>query len=200
MDLAPRAVVRPEAGVSRRAQVRRLGLLVERPLPLDERQLAAVMREVAGIWQPYGIEIGWGEAARAAPDARLRVVITEATPGGEPTRLARATLGWIEFVGPGRPRDVVTVSLGAVRRLLDAARLFGRPLTLMAPALQDRFITQALGRSLAHEIGHYLCGTADHAPRGLMRERFSPAELLEPGLDAYRLDPQQRCELPGSVR
>ena len=124
-----------------------------------------------------------------APDVFLRVVIAEERPAGDASRLARSTIGWIEFLGLGRPRDVVRVSVGAARRMMEATRLFGRPLSERAHALQDRFITHALGRSLAHEIGHYLFATTDHTANGLMRPQFSPAELLESGLDGYRLDP-----------
>jgi multidrug efflux pump subunit AcrA (membrane-fusion protein) len=36
-----------------------------------------------------------------------------------------------------------------------------------------------LGRALAHELGHLLMGTAEHSPRGLMRELWSQLELRQ---------------------
>lgn len=181
--------------------VKTLELVVYRQASLDDALLAAVMEQAVRIWEPYGLAIRWTDGvAAAAPSAgRLRVVIADDGPGGDSSGVARSTIGWIEFVGPGQPRDLVSVSIAAARRLMDATRQFGRPLRSLASGLQDRFLTQALGRSLAHEIGHYLLATADHSATGLMRAQFTPPELLEPSLDAYRLEPEQACRLPNST-
>jgi hypothetical protein len=67
------------------------------------------------------------------------------------------------------------------------------------PALRERndlLLSRALGRALAHEIGHYLLGRSRHTARGLMRPHFSPSELLEPvTLQRYGLDSADRDAL-----
>lgn len=40
-------------------------------------------------------------------------------------------------------------------------------------------VESTLGRVMAHEIGHLLLGTTDHADVGLMRERWSAGELAQ---------------------
>jgi len=78
---------------------------------------------------------------------------------------------------------------------MGAARLAGRRLESLPVAVQARFMAQALGRSLAHEVGHYMLGSTGHAERGLMRESFSPDELLDSTMDLYALEDRDRAAL-----
>ena len=48
------------------------------------------------------------------------------------------------------------------------------------------FLARALGRALAHEIGHYLLGSKQHTARGLMKARQTAVDLF--GFDRSRLD------------
>jgi hypothetical protein len=94
-----------------------------------------------------------------------------------------------DVCGPGLARVWVT----QVRRLAASVRVQTFPLAGLPDALADLFVARALGRALAHEIGHYLLGTARHTPHGLMRERFTPQELLEPTTTSrYGLDRRDR--------
>ena len=173
---------------------RRLVLQVHRLASIGDRQVEAMMGQVERIWSPYGFAVSWSDAPPAAlsvSDVFLRVVIGDGGPPGDAARRALSTIGWIEFLGPGQPRDVVHVSIEAATRLMEAARLVGRPLPTLSVGLQTRFMVQALGRSLAHEIGHYLFATTSHTQSGLMREAFSPEELLDGELDEYRLEMPQ---------
>jgi hypothetical protein len=72
----------------------------------------------------------------------------------------------------------------------------GHPFMSLPKALGDILLARALGRALAHEIGHYLLGTADHTPHGLMRASFAPQDLLAAAVPPlYGLSPQQRASL-----
>jgi hypothetical protein len=46
-----------------------------------------------------------------------------------------------------------------------------------------------LGRTIAHEVGHLLLATSTHATSGLMRELWSPEELLAGRADDWVLHP-----------
>jgi hypothetical protein len=46
-----------------------------------------------------------------------------------------------------------------------------------------------LGRTIAHEIGHLLLATNRHSTSGLMRELWSPEELLASRADDWALRP-----------
>jgi hypothetical protein len=45
-----------------------------------------------------------------------------------------------------------------------------------------------LGRAMAHEIGHLLMGQASHAARGLMRPRWTRAEIVRNARADWRFD------------
>src|SRR5262249_57346217 len=57
-------------------------------------------------------------------------------------------------------------------------------------AMAEILLGRALGRALAHEIGHFLLDTREHSTHGLMRAEFTPLDLLEEATrPLYRLDP-----------
>jgi len=53
--------------------------------------------------------------------------------------------------------------------------------------VHDRELARALGRVLAHEIGHVLLGAPYHDEVGLMRPTFYPNELVDPDRARFRL-------------
>lgn len=54
---------------------------------------------------------------------------------------------------------------------------------------------QALGRVIAHEIGHLLLGTPEHSSSGLMRRLMSPDDLRVTDRDAWLFTSTQREHL-----
>ena len=64
------------------------------------------------------------------------------------------------------------------------------------PLRRQREIGIALGRVLAHEVGHVLLGApAYHDPDGLMRAMFPSDDLVRPGRSPFRLTPQSVARL-----
>jgi hypothetical protein len=51
---------------------------------------------------------------------------------------------------------------------------------------------QALGRVMAHEIGHLLLGTPEHSSAGLMRRLLTPDDLRVADRDAWLFTSTQR--------
>jgi hypothetical protein len=49
-----------------------------------------------------------------------------------------------------------------------------------------------LGRAVAHEIGHYLLGTGEHAGTGLMRAAIHPREFADPRSGTFAVDKATR--------
>jgi hypothetical protein len=45
-------------------------------------------------------------------------------------------------------------------------------------AIHDAAVGRALGRALAHEIGHFLLRTRQHSPTGLMQAMHSISALI----------------------
>jgi hypothetical protein len=83
------------------------------------------------------------------------------------------------------PKDAA--GAGPIRVSFDATErmLLRRPSS--GPFVGERDMGRALGRVLAHEIGHVLLAVAQHDRAGLMRAVFTPAELGSPDRESFQL-------------
>jgi hypothetical protein len=160
---------------------------------VDSAILSGAFEQARRIWEPYGFDVVWSaeRPSTVGPsDAALRVFVERGRPRSVHDRRGSA-IGWIEFSATGRPLDEIHLSVGEVQVLIEESRMGARRLTDLPLDLRHRFVTQALGRGLAHEIGHYLLGSKRHGARGLMRTGFLAAELLADRLDGFRLEPSE---------
>jgi hypothetical protein len=166
-------------------------LRIDRSIPPRDiaRQL---MAEAEAIWRPYGIQLEWVGANTVEPresgvsldvERRLRDVsrFEWARVLGR-TALVADTDGW-------RP---IRVSFEAVANML-AGETRRRGSTL--GVVPDLSLGRALGRVLAHEIGHVLI-SADHDRRGLMRAMLPDDQLGRPDRLPFRLT----CETADQLR
>src|SRR5262249_27666851 len=98
---------------------------------------------------------------------------------------------------PAEPCEggVVRVWLKNVRRHLASLHVAGVPFADLPEALGSVVLARALGRALAHEIGHYLLGTSAHSERGLMRAHYAPIEFSEALSPRYGLSVYERERL-----
>jgi hypothetical protein len=154
------------------------------------QDMSGVTAEVRDIWKPY-VDLDFadiGNADGSGYDDGLRLLIVDIPRTQAPDG---ATLGWIEFPTPGGPSNVITVSLPIVTRLIDESRWGGRPIKDLPAGLRRQFVRRALGRVIAHEIGHYLLRSSAHAPSGLMRGRLAAADILDRNPANIRLRPTE---------
>ena len=156
----------------------------EVPLTTAERALA----EADAIWHPAGVSLIWNRAVIRQP-ASVHVVI--GTARGTNTGDADPALGWIVFEA-GQPQPEIYVSyVNAVTLLARSAGVVG--LSQAMPILQrETYLGRALGRALAHELGHYLLAAATHTPRGLMKARPTAYELFSPSRGAFAVTAAER--------
>jgi hypothetical protein len=96
-----------------------------------------------------------------------------ATRAGDPP-----ALGWIGFSERSGPGPLILLSLTQARELVGRAERGARAMADL-PGMVARLLPQALGRALAHELGHYLLNRREHAPRGLMRAAFRPEDVAD---------------------
>ena len=152
--------------------------------------VAEVMDDVGAIWKPYlDLEFDGQEAISRPYDDHVRVAIVDRPKTGGPR--GAASLGWIDFSAPGKPSSTVTVSTAPITSLLADGNWGGRPIRELPPTFQARFVKQALARGIAHELGHYLLRSSAHASDGLMRPRLTVLDMMAPGTDLFRLQPEQ---------
>src|SRR5262249_24766161 len=78
--------------------------------------------------------------------------------------------------------------------LVESAGPFN-PLERMPRLEQQILLGRAMGRALAHELGHYLLASKAHSARGLMQGRRTTAELFATERVRFQLEAEQRSAL-----
>jgi hypothetical protein len=148
------------------------------------RLVSAIEHETDAVWRPTGIQFFWRHDTRE----------TVATPMPSPYRPLqlrveighdrhhpgewKLPLGWIVFDDPVTPEREIHLSYeNAVALLEKSDGVVGRTRTM--PVLQrETLLSRALGRALAHELGHYLLASKAHTDRGLMMAVHSAVDLF----------------------
>src|SRR5207248_358083 len=83
-------------------------------------------------------------------------------------------IGWVQF-HDGAPRPELHLSYANVVEGLTRAR--APPAAILGIRMVDEMlVATALGRALAHELGHYFLGSAVHGT-GVMQADWTPADL-----------------------
>ena len=185
----------PAAATAIRPSIR---LQVISTVRLPDRVLETITEQAAAVWAPYGVTVTATRQLVRSQDWRgewITLVIRDATrhePGrvtqGE--RLARGErrqLAGLTFAG-GMPGSRMTASWDVARELVRSAGL-----SRLADG--DTLAARLLGRAVAHELGHYLLKTRNHAARGLMRVAFTVRDVVDDDLTAFSLEPAQLMAL-----
>ena len=155
-------------------------LTTDAGLPPDAR--AALTREVDDIWRRDGVRVQWvlSSLGNASSEFALRVFVVRRERATTPAE-HQWPVGELLFDRAGTP--VAIASIAAAERVLDEATGRHEP-----ARLRDRRLGLILGRTVAHEMGHYLLNTDGHARRGLMRARIDADELADLRRGAFFLD------------
>ena len=149
--------------------------------------LADVKNEVERLWTPYGVHVEWtdGRADEIETNGLALEAILERT-----LREGRNDPMWTEvlgrsFINPQAPAwRPIRVSFEATENILER-RTGSRAKFVGIEHAHD--LARALGRVLAHEIGHVLLAAPYHDEAGLMRPVFRPDELADPDRAPFRL-------------
>ena len=157
-------------------------------------------RETEAVWRPYGVRLEWNDDG-GGPESPGSGVSLDASLEREFERRLRtkwpAVLGRVTVMPDASNLRSIRISFNATENVL-ARRTTGRP--LMAGIVVDAELGRALGRVLAHEIGHVLLGAPYHDTAGLMRDSFRPEELGEPDRGPFRLTCSSVDRLRGRLR
>jgi hypothetical protein len=151
--------------------------------------ISETLAEAADIWRTAGVTIVWsvpGDPGVAPSD--LTVTLDDRL---RPSPDGNATLGWITFAGPGLPVPHIHLSRG------NALDLMTRTSSVRdIPALwQEYLLSRALGRALAHELGHYLLKSPAHEAIGLMRAARPSSDFFSPSRAGFELTADSRERL-----
>jgi hypothetical protein len=162
---------------------------------LPETSRSELVAEATAIWARASVRLEWLAAADGSvpPASMLRVLVIPGRPSIAPAR-DRQVLG--EVVSLGRPGAVAIVSIQRAEGLVTAWR---RP-AFVPPSYHQDQVGVVLGRVVAHEIGHYLLNSREHAHTGLMRETFEIGELVNRRSGAFDLDADTMAWLQDRLR
>jgi hypothetical protein len=176
-------------------------ICIDMNLRFEEREppptlVESMKKEAASIWESYGVWLQWRTTASlarcASTQASFNVLLNQ---NPRRARSLNRILGSTHLAVRAIDQVPIYIDLEATEELLGSvsfeklARLLGR--ASFGPADVGR----ALGRVLAHEVGHVLLAARNHQPRGLMRPTFVAEDLLNPQRGFYTLSPAEVTRL-----
>jgi hypothetical protein len=159
------------------------------PTPAVRPVIAQIaVAEAADVWAPYGVTVDAAVPSRSVTDGgAVLTVIAVATHRSAVTPGWHGPLGAIAFAPGGAPATAITVFLTDIERLVAGTQVLGISEWQWPPTLREQLVGRALGRVLAHEIGHYLLRSPQHATDGLMRPLQLADDLISPSRHRFRL-------------
>lgn len=148
-----------------------------------------MIEEVDAIWKPAGLSIVWNREPVTEPS--LHVTVGPAR-GAASSRESVEPIGWILFED-NRPQPNVYVSLANAADLLEHSGGVVGHSSGMPIVERETYLSRAMGRALAHEIGHYLLASRDHTHAGLMKATRSAAEFFSTDRVRFQLSTTERA-------
>jgi hypothetical protein len=148
--------------------------------------------EVERIWAPYGVTLCWVQSANqcAGWGVRLSVVVADnLPPSASRAGHVDPVVGRILFDANGPSTDIA-LSVRAARGLIGQAKVGDQRFEEWPVNAREALVPRVLGRALAHEIGHYLLQSRDHARTGLMTPSFRPYAVTFGPTSWFRLTPE----------
>src|SRR5262245_5989320 len=169
-----------------------------------------VLEETDAVWRASGITFHWNHlragasiadaAANRSAAAALDVVIGHDRGRGPDAEHDRMPLGWITFAEPTVPGHEIYVSYeNALAYLADARGVVG-PIERMTVVEREMKLGRAMGRALAHELGHYLLASKVHTPGGLMQAVHTATDFFGYPRSGFEIDPTQRQTVADRLR
>jgi len=151
-----------------------------------------VLAEAGDIWRAAGLTIIWKRDGRVSSALRLTIGHWANRVRRDETSLP---LGWIVFDDDGAPQHAIYVSYTNAHALMDQSRGITGASDKMPRAESETLLGRAMGRALAHELGHYLLASKEHSLKGLMRAKRTAAEFFSIDRSRFDLDAGQRAAI-----
>jgi hypothetical protein len=160
---------------------------------ISPTQVTRILQEAAAIWRAAGVDIVWQRndgTVAATPSVRVTIGNWRGKGLTEDKTMA---LGWIVFTD-GAPEKEIYVSFTNAELLLDESRGSVRP-SLMPRGERETMLGRAMGRAMAHELGHFLLASTAHGPRGLMQAKRTATEFFSTDRSRFELEPRDRASV-----
>jgi hypothetical protein len=136
--------------------------------------------EASAIWEGEDVYLRWPPSRDASPchgvHGSLDVLIEDRAASGRTG--SRIVLGSTHLVPERIDHVPIRVDYDETEQLLETLLVSQRVMLLGHPEIWPVDLGRALGRIVAHEIGHILLADPRHQGRGLMRGWFTAADLV----------------------
>jgi hypothetical protein len=161
-----------------------LALVIAAAPGVSNEIVSGTLNEAAAIWKAAGLTLQWRVSnhllTQIEPSA-VQVILDDARGTASEGELP---IGWVGFGPSGLPAPLLHLSRRNANQLLDTAAAYrNRP-----SSYKELLMARALGRALAHELGHYLMASKSHSPSGLMKGRRFVDEFFSPTRRGFQLD------------
>jgi hypothetical protein len=164
---------------------------VSAPPDISPTLVSRVLAEADAIWRYAGFAFEWERVPHEAAAASLQVVIGHDVRGLSNGALA---LGWIVFADSAPLQQIYVSYENALQLLVESPGVVG-PIGNMPVLERETLLARAMGRVLAHEMGHYLLSSKAHTQTGLMRARITSSEFFSNDQRRFKLDNAQRSSI-----
>lgn len=162
---------------------------------LSDRLISDIVRAVSAVWAPLlHVVVDPAETPTRHGAIRLLVRTDDRPPRSASSADTSAALAWIDFVD-GQPQSVITVSPDRARATVNRAMVAGRLVWELPVVVGERLTAVAIGRAIAHKVGHYLLQSPAHSRTGLMRAGLAPRDLTERDTARLQLSSDQRARI-----
>ncbi|HTK30106.1 MAG TPA: hypothetical protein VL309_11160 [Vicinamibacterales bacterium] len=168
-----------------------IGITVTASRSVPKEIVAMTLAEAESIWRRAGFTFAWHVGGPPIPTV-LRVTIDEAR---RPSDGSEVSLGWVVFDDDASPEPDIHLSYASAVDLFVQTLGVGHDMFRMPLLERDTMLSRALGRALAHELGHYLLGSKAHTGTGLMQTRRSAADFFGPSHANFGISSLQRAEV-----
>jgi hypothetical protein len=171
--------------------------------------IARIFAETDAIWRPSGVSFLWRRVAREAVAFARAGEIGPYVPntlrlniggGTGQFRDGRMPLGWIVFDDVTTPQQEIYLSYTNAQAVMEESRGVVGLIAQMPIAQRETLLARAMGRALAHELGHYLLASKEHTQRGLMKAILTATELFNTDHTGLRVDPVQARAIAARLR
>jgi hypothetical protein len=154
---------------------------IDRALVADDFSIARAMAEANRLWRPYGVALVG--SSRDLTDPSLDVDIEDLPLARNPRAAMMTPLGAIDFSVDGSPDRRIRISLRSIIDLVTPS-WSQRP-----PLWREIVLSRAVGRVLAHEVGHFVLRFPAHVPTGLMAANHTADEFADREASRFALTP-----------